>query len=236
MMNKVIHGDCMEELDNIPSNSIDMILTDPPYFIPTNSYIQRGSVEMLSRNIDDTSIMVTYFKEFFKKIKRISKPTSAWYVFCDGQSYPIFYNTILPLVKNVRPLIWDKMHNKLGYTWRHQHELIAFATLHDFKKIPTSEGDVLRYKTIPTLKRDHPAQKPTALLSHLLSKHPECHTVLDPFCGSGSSLVAAQNNGKEYLGIEINEDYVKICNDRLDASVKHHTVIQKQETLLETKK
>ena len=207
----------MDELDRIPDNSIDMVLTDPPYFIPTNSSMQRK--ETATRNLEDTSILNTYFKLLFKKMAIKSKSTSVWYVFCDGQSYPIFYNTLLPLCKAVRPLIWNKKTSINGYTWRHQHELIAFVTFKDYKKINTGDGDIIDCRAVPKKDKIHPAQKPVELLTKLLSKHPDVETVLDPFAGSGSTLVSAKRCGKRYIGIELNEHFVDICKSRLRASL-----------------
>ena len=216
LKDQVIMGDCIEVLDGMPDNSVDMVLTDPPYHIPVNHFVSRGGKN--TRHIEDTAIISTYFKLLFSKLKRVTRPSGAWYVFCDGQSFPIFYNVLLPLCHSVRPLIWDKMQIKMGHTWRMQHEIITYATPEALAPIPTADGDVLRYKSVPPHKRLHPAQKPLELLQCIIHKHPNAITVLDPFAGSGSSLVAAHVLGRHYVGIELNGDHVDTCLKRLASS------------------
>ena len=214
LKDQVIMGDCMDVIDSMPDNSVDMVLTDPPYHVPVAHFVSTYSA-LNTRHIEDTSILSTYFKMLFKKLKRVTSPNGVWYVFCDGQSYPIFYNLLLPLCYNVRPLIWDKIYPTLGSVWRHQHEIIAYAVPDGGVNFGTGDGDVLRYKSVPSNKRQHPVQKPLDLLQSIVRKHQNVKTVLDPFAGSGSSLVAALTSGRNYTGIELNEKYVSVCKERL---------------------
>lgn len=212
MVNKIIHGDCIEELKKMEDNSIDLVVTDPPYFIPAKHYATRKT---FSRNFGDLGIMEFFFKEVFKEMKRVLKPTGRIYMFCDGQSYPLFYYHIFHFCKNVRPLIWNKKRSINGYSWRHQHELILFAEMPETKPVPTGDGDILTYNAVPVNDREHPAQKPVDLLKALIEKSSkEGDIVMDCFAGSGAVMKACQELNRNYIMIEKENSYFELLKSQ----------------------
>ena len=213
-VNRIICGDCLEVMKGIPDGAVDLVCTDPPYFIPANHYVKTRTATTPNRTLADTSVLRTYFALFFNELARVTSLAATWYVFCDGQSYPIFYEAMFPFCKYVRPLIWDKRVSYNGYTWRHQHELIAWGERDEAERVPTGDGDILSYRGVPQEKRRHPAEKPVKLMSRLIAKHDD-GIVLDPFCGSAPVAESSQQLGRRYIGIEINPDYCKIAEDRL---------------------
>jgi site-specific DNA-methyltransferase (adenine-specific) len=140
------------------------------------------------------------------------------YLFCDGQTYPALFETFYPFGR-VRPLVWDKQSAVNGYTWRHGHELIAWVERPGSTRVPTGDSDILRCRSVPVSKRIHPAEKPVSVLSELINKHEDAATVLDPFCGSGSTLLAARDCGRKAIGIEIEERYCEIAANRMSRKV-----------------
>lgn len=130
-LNKIYNEDCLEGLKKVESNSVDLILSDPPYFLPVNSYVGVRGEGYHRRTLADTSILKGYFERIFEELERVLKPQGVYYIFCDAQSYPIFYQVMFPYCKYVRLLIWDKMISYNGYTWRHQHECIAWGEKED---------------------------------------------------------------------------------------------------------
>jgi len=158
-MNDVIFGDCLEELSKLDDNSVDMILTYPPYFLPVNSYVGVRGKGYEKRTMADTSILKGYFKQIFKEFDRITKDTGTWYVFCDGQSYPIFYECAFPYCNHVRPLIWDKIVSYNGYTWRHQHEIILWGEMEKTNRIETGDGDIIKCRGGLTKKQESSSRK-----------------------------------------------------------------------------
>jgi len=125
-------------------------------------------------------------------------------------------------------LIWDKgpAHGAgdLKFPWKPSWEEIYISGdgWHGFR----DEG-VLRFRPVPSWEsgpahngagRQHPHEKPVALLSHLLSKHLG-DLVCDPFAGSGTTLWAAKRNGRRAIGIEIEERYCEIAAKRLSQEV-----------------
>lgn len=213
-LDKVICGDCLEVMKEIPDNSIDLVVTDPPYFMPINSYVGVRGQGYDRRTLADTSILKGYFKNVFDEIFRVLKPTGTVYVFCDGQSYPIFYEVMFPFCKYVRPLIWDKMISYNGYTWRHQHELIAWGEMKQTKRIPTGDGDIIKCRGVLQKDRNHPAEKPIPLLRKLIKKH-DGEIILDLYAGSGSTLIASVQENRHFIGIELNSEYCTIAEERL---------------------
>lgn len=202
------NGDCMEVLPSL--GVVDLIVTDPPYFQPAAHYVQpRG--EKPARTLGDTSVLLHAFRAWANELNRVLSDKGTAYVFCDGQSYPITFNAFYPLGK-VRPLIWDKLTSYNGYTWRHQHELIAWVERQDAERVPTGDGDILRERAVPVDERIHPAEKPVSLVGRLVAKHEGI--VLDPFAGSCSTLDAARLAGRKSIGIEIEERYCQIAAER----------------------
>ena len=214
---QIFHGESLSVLSAIPAESVDTVLTDPPYFLPASHYSVRSGT---SRSIGDLSILEHFAKDVFREMARVLLPTGFLYSFCDGQSYPIFYFAAYPHVARLRPLIWDKAVSINGYAWRHQHELILFAEKKDAPRIPTGDGDVIRTRAVPIRERMHLAEKPVDLLKKLTAKTtPEQGTVLDPFAGSGATLEAARSLGRRAIGIEIEERYCEIAAKRLEQMV-----------------
>lgn len=212
--------DCLEGMKQMPDNCVDLVVTDPPYFLPVQSYVGTRGKSYQGRTLADTSVLRGYFERVFEELNRIVKPTATYYVFCDGQSYPIFYVVMFPFCKYVRPIIWDKMISYNGYTWRHQHELIAWGELDESLRVPTGDGDIIKCRGVLQDERTHPAQKPEEVVKKLIAKHgKEGDLILDPFMGSGTTAVAAKQLGRRFIGFEINPKYVDICNQRLAQGV-----------------
>ncbi|MFA5379846.1 MAG: DNA methyltransferase [Dehalococcoidia bacterium] len=214
----IYNADCRDILPLIPDKSIDLVLTDPPYFLPIQSYVGTRGNGYQKRMLGDLSVLTGYFKLVFNDFARVISDKGTYYVFCDAKSYPIFWQVMFPICKNVRLLIWDKVISYNGYTWRHQHELIAWGELDDTERVPTGDGDIVRCRGVLQENRKHPAEKPVELISKLINKH-TVGTVLDPFMGSGSSLEAANQSKRSFIGIEIEEKYCEIAAKRCSQMV-----------------
>ena len=214
VMPRLLRGDCINELQTLESYSVDLVVTDPPYFVPATHYnVRSGSF----RSLSDLGILEHFFSAVFKELDRVITTDGHAYVFCDGQSYPVMYATAYPYFKSIRPLIWDKQTSINGYGWRHQHEIILFCQRQEAKPIPTGDGDILKCRAVPIKQREHLAEKPVALLETLIRKH-EPRVVLDPFMGSAATGVAAKNTGCGYIGIEKEPAYFELAQRRIEAA------------------
>lgn len=226
---KIICGKTEEILPELKSESVDLVITDPPYFLPAKHYNTR---KYFARSLSDVSILEYFFKAVFTEITRILKKESFIYVFCDGQSYPVFYVQLYPYVKSLRPLIWDKLTSINGYSWRHQHELILFAEMPKALVIPTGDGDILKYRAVKVDEREHPAEKPIDLISALIKKSSNNgDTILDPFCGSGRIAVVAERLKRNSIIIDNSREYCELAYRRLVEEVEQIKFSGEQSTV-----
>lgn len=211
--NKIVKTDCMRHMDTLPDNLFDIIVTDPPFLFAKHV---NGANARCDYSDADTLIVRRYFDDFFSKAFRVLKKNNGnLYCFCDVNSFPIFHDAMKKHTPKIRNLVWDKKYIKLGYTWRHQHELILFASTFESKGIPSHDGDVLRYSTVDKDNKLHNAQKPLPLLEKLIGKHGSGNLIFDPFGGSGSTAVAACNTQNYFYVNEMDSNYYAIMKKNI---------------------
>lgn len=205
-------GEAIAEITLMPPESIDIVLTDPPYFMPALHYMTEAKEN--GRTFADMGIFEYYFSDYFAQVKRVLKPKGVVYMFCNSESYPIFYYHAFKNFGRARVLVWDKMGIGPGSVWRHVHELILFSCKGSLQ-IGGGDSDIIRCKRVKYNDKVHPAQKPTDLLEKLIKKHtdanllrmPAEYTVLDTFAGSGSTIEACRRVGCKGIAIESDRSY-----------------------------
>jgi len=212
-MNQVIKGDCLDVMKTLEDNCIDLILTDPPYSLPNNQF--RPEARVAQRTWGEFSPYTTFFKQFIVESKRVLKDTGHIIIFCDETFYSVLYPTLYQNFYASKMLIWDKERIGMGGIWRRQFEIII-----DSYSLPQKEksgdGDILKCK--PIRDKLHTSQKPTDLLETLIKKTTkEGDIVLDCFAGSGSTGVACKNLNRDFILIEIEQEYIDIINKRLSS-------------------
>lgn len=216
MTNKLYLGDCLEVLPTLEANSVDAVICDPPYFLPATHYQTR---RQFARSLSDIGMLEHFYRDLFTECSRVLKETGCFYVFCDGQSYPVFFSQVYPHVRRVVPLIWDKVVSFNGYSWRHQHELIMFAEKWKAPAIPTGDGDIIKFRAVPVGDRTHPAEKPVGLIEKLIEKScPVGSTIIDPFMGSGATGKACARTGRNFIGIEKDERYFRDAKVEIEST------------------
>ena len=211
-MNKIILGDCLEEMKDIEDISIDLVVTDPPYGI--NLKPQRVEAKFHKKFIegdDNLEWVDTFSNELF----RISK--NAVYVFCSYQKYDVFKQSLESAgftIKNC--IVWDKMWFGMGNNYRPNHEFIILAVKTKFKTKSNNLENILRFRRLSGQKMVHPTEKPVPLLEVLIRESSEEQDlVLDPFAGSGTTGVACKNLNRKYILIEKEKEYNDIIKERL---------------------
>jgi site-specific DNA-methyltransferase (adenine-specific) len=204
-------GDCLEILPKLPK--VDAVVTDPPYALPT--MIAQG--REMTRNVGDLSIIETAFRVHAEAWRRALKPTGRAFVFCDGTSYPSLFRAAYREFQ-LALLVWDKGRIGMGREFRKSHELILHGWLPDTPAFGDGVGraDILKHAPVPAEGRDHPAEKPTALLSDLLRVSGDL--ILDPFMGSGSTGVACVDLDRRFIGVEIERRYFDLACTRIEAA------------------
>lgn len=230
------NGNYIDYYDVIADNSVDLIITDPPYGINYKSNKQNGStrgknfVKNRSNQYfekihgDDPNDFEVIHDMFFKFSYKKLKNDSALYVFCHWKRWSeletlAIYNGFK--VKNM--IVINKSNHGMGDIrgqYAPKHELVLYATKgnHLLNNSYLGRGkDVIDGKVLYSgRKRLHPNEKPISWIDPFLLRSSKTgDVVLDPFMGSGSTGKSCINNGRSFIGIEINTDYYNVAVERL---------------------
>lgn len=205
-MSKLDNIDAIEWLKLLPSESVDLIVTDPPYESlekhRSKGTTTRLKVSKASSNKWFDIFPNDRFEELLKEIHRVLKKNTHFYLFCDQET--MF--AIKPIAEKVgfkfwKPIVWDKVAIGMGYHYRARYEFVLFFEKGKRKLKDLSIPDVLEYKRVW---QGYPTEKPVELLKVLiLQSSEEGQLVVDPFFGSGSTMVAAEELGRNFKGTDI---------------------------------
>jgi len=196
--NTIIHGDCLAALPRLPERSIDFVLTDPPYIA---HYRSRDGRRV--QNDDNDAWLKPAFREIYRVLDRNSFCVSFYGWPHADKFMAAFRDAGFRIVGH---LVFPKRYASSTRHLRYQHEC-AYLLAKGYPAEPARPiGDVLDWTY--TGNKLHPTQKPLSVLRPLIEAFcPEGGIVLDPFAGSGSSLLAAALLGRNYLGIELDAEY-----------------------------
>ena len=214
-VNKVIQGDCLEVMKDIPDKSIDMILTDPPYGMEFQSNYRKKQYNKITgdNNLD-------WIEEFVEQSYRVSKDNTAHYIFCSFHNIDIFKQAFQKRFKIKNILVWEKNNTSMGdltADFAPKIEFILF--IQKGRRTINGKRDPNIFKFSRTGNKLHPTEKPVDMFEYLLSKFSnENDTILDPFAGSGTTGVACKNLNRNYILIEKEPEYIDIINKRLTPS------------------
>ncbi len=201
------HGDCRE----IDLPAVELVLTDPPYGV---SYVSNSGVGQGTRPItnDGARLALRLQRSLLPKLDATHV---LWFTRWDA--WPDVWVDLGQWFRMRGLLVWDKGNPGMGDLkhWGPSYELIASAG--EGKTVGGRDQSVLRFNTVPSANRHHPTEKPIDLLSYLISKMAPT-TVLDPFAGSGATLLAAKRLGVKATGVELDERYCEIAAERLSRS------------------
>ena len=228
-------GDSHEFIKQIPSQSVDFILTDPPYNLAPHS---TGNIPLPGRSAMNNDLApwdLIEFKpeEWIDEFIRILKPTGNLFIFTSYNQIGKWYELLDKRFDATNFLVWHKTNPapkiykagflnscEMVYTcWNKKHtwNFISQAEMHNFIESPIC----MKPERLSSPK--HPAQKPIAILKKLIAiASNEGDTVFDPFMGVGSSGVAALMMNRKFIGFEINPEYYKAAEMRIkeQSSVK----------------
>jgi site-specific DNA-methyltransferase (adenine-specific) len=215
-LDTITAGDCLNLLPQIPSSSVDLILTDPPYGMAYQSSHRAVPFQKIA---GDQSCEV--FLQALPEMVRILRDDRHAYFFCSWHNVDVFKQAIEGhlTIKNI--IVWVKNNHGAGDlkgAFAPKHELIIFAHKGRRhlrgKRLP----DVLECPKVAGVSLTHPTEKPVPLLAQLIAaSSEEGEIVLDPFIGTGATAAAAKNSGRRYIGMECDLGYVNIANNRLSS-------------------
>jgi len=207
------HGDCLEIMKDIPANSIDVIITDPPYGVSYQSNMRKNKFGLMA-NDDITDAAWLAFAARTLKEGGMIYCFSRWDVLGQWKNLIQFFGL------EVRScIVWDKGRGGMGDlvgSYAPSYEMIIVAA-RGRNSLKNGRGrDVIQVNPHRS-NMLHPAQKPVELLEQLIKDSTnEGDTVLDCFMGSGSTMEACIKTKRNGIGIELSEDYFNISKKRVE--------------------
>ena len=222
---KLICGDCLRTLKNIPDESIDLLVTDPPY--PTTSRGSAGnSGGMLQKEINKKGKVFNFnninCKEYAPEFYRILKDGSHCYIMTNHINLIDMLNTFTNCGFHfIKSLIWNKGNKIMGQYYMSQFEYILFFRKGKGKKINNcGTSDILFVKNIKTKDNNnnnlHDTEKPVELMKILIENSSnENDLIIDPFMGIGTTGIACKELNRNFIGIELDEKYFNIAKERI---------------------
>lgn len=229
---KIENGDAFKLLKDIPDNSVDLILTDPPYNLGEHS---RGNIKLnwrsdINNDIEDWDVGFdpTLLTEDFL---RILKPTGNLFIFCSYNLIGKYHELLNHRFDTFQFMVWHKTNpapkiRKAGFLnscelivacWNKSHtwNFGKQNEMHNFIEGPICMGN----ERIKDPK--HPTQKPIYALKHIINiASNEGDVILDPFMGVGSTGVAAMQLNRSFIGFELEEKYFLASKKRLQTIKK----------------
>ena len=240
-MIKLYNDDCLQVMQSIPDNSIDMILCDLPYgttqcswdtIIPFDKLWEQynrivkenGNIILFSSGLFTVQLIQSNIKNFkYKLIWKKNVPTGM----SSAKYRPMKYYEEICVFNRKRGTYNPQMKKRVGvgkacYNYDHycgESNHVSYEKVkkrYDPDKVQPS--DVLEFNVVPNRNgKLHPTQKPVELLEWLVKTYSnEGEMVLDNCMGSGSTGVACQNTGRDFIGIELDKKYFEISKNRLE--------------------
>jgi site-specific DNA-methyltransferase (adenine-specific) len=244
---KVVHGDCLEVMEDMGEDSIDLIISDPPYNAShgNNAEYEEKNWEKLDEDWDSFTKddYFSFTQKWIKKAKRVLKDGGSIFVFGSYHNIGFVNITFQKLnMDMLNEIIWykrDAFPNIACTRLTASHESILWAykgndknytfnydwikeTKYEKDSFDEADTQVRTVWNIPKSKpkdetTHHPTQKPLSVVDRLVQMaSEEGDIILDPFAGSGTTLVSAKAHGRDYIGIEKESEYVEMCRSRLE--------------------
>lgn len=205
--NEILHGDCIEAMRQMPSNSADFILTDPPYLV---NYRDRDGRTIPNDAKDD------WLRPAMREAYRVLKQNRVAVMFYGWTKVDMFFNAWKDAgFQPVGHIVFRKDYgsNSRFLSYHHEQAYLLAKGNPPLPKHPLADIIDMPYSG----NKLHPTQKPVAALAPLVRSFTlPGELVLDPFAGSGSSCAAALLTGRKYLGMELDSTYFDQAVSRMN--------------------
>lgn len=230
------HGDCLDVLATLPSGSVGAVVTDPPYSSGGRQQASARNTISKSSRVDGDWIpsdtmgsdsYIWWLREIGKQLMRTCATGAHLYCFTDWRQYGNVVTAFETVGWSLRScVVWSKERGgAMGSFWRNDHEWVpVFA-----KGQPTPLPDGSFFNVLKSTKPqggDHPTEKPLSVMTRLVEASPG--VILDPFAGSGSTLIAARNLGRKVIGVELEERYCELIVRRLSQQAFDFTALESE--------
>lgn len=228
-MNHLFLGDCTDLVDKLQDKLVNAVISDPFYGIDIDKTKKIDKDHKVSYIYDDSAEL--YKKTMSCLIKKLPRVMAkdAWVVFfCVNQHYYWLYSTLKDngFKADIIPAIWCKsgtpgQTSQPEFIFARTYETFIYARMGGACLIRQGMPNVLHYSVIHSSDKDHPVQKPIALIEDIVSRF--CisgQVILDPFAGSGSTLIAALKKGCKPIGFELDPRYYNIALANVSEALK----------------
>lgn len=241
---KLMNGDCLERMQEIQDSSVDMVLIDPPY---SSGGLFSGDRKKSTRekycdvnyngaarfqNFTGDNMDQRSFTEFMRmvlcKCLQKTKPGGIAAIFIDWRNLAAVIDALQSGGWVYRGIVvWDKGFSRpVPNRFRNDCEYIVWGTnggrAAKFEKGALVLPGCYHIPSVPSKSKHHQTEKPVALLERLVEICPSGGTVLDCFMGSGSAGVACANLGRDFIGVELNEEYFQTAQKRIAECCSAH--------------
>lgn len=208
--NTIIHADSLTVLRQMEPESVDAIVTDPPYGI---NYVSQTGAKVKN----DTAPFIWFLYDAF----RVLKPGGSIICFTRWDVQQTFIDAMkLAGFKVKSEVIWDKViggQGDLKAQFSPSHENIIFAIKGKYSFPGHRPRDLVTYQKLASSQMIHPTEKPVGLLTNLISSVTKPgDLIVDPFAGSGSTCVAAKKTGRRFIGIELDDEHFEKASRRIE--------------------
>ena len=250
-INRIILGDCLEVIKNIPDNSVDVTFADPPFNLKKKYNGYKDNKEF--------NTYLAWCKQWIHEMVRITKPTGSIFVHNIPKWLTYYSNFLNEIAYFKHWITWDAPSAPMGKTLQPSHYGILYyvkdikerkfceiryphkrcrkcgyllkdyggkkASLHPFGPLVSDVWtDIHRIKH-NKYRDEHPCQLPIHLLERIiLMSTDEKDIVLDPFVGTGTTVIAAKRLGRRFIGIDIDEIYVNITKNKLSKELPNSKI------------
>jgi len=224
-INKIICGDCLNIIKEIPNKCVDLVITDPPYKIQfvgkgclANRYDHRKSaIDGIGSKVDFN--LIPFLDALRLKLKKMNM-----YVWMSKGSLPETFDWIRKYKYFYDLLVWSKINPIPATNFKYLSDIEYCMFI---RESGATWNNGLGYEIYKKVMRDnaqflpgHPTPKPLWMISNAIKiSSKENDIILDPFLGSGTTALAAKYFNRNYIGIEISPEYCKYAQDRLKQEV-----------------
>lgn len=224
-LDTIYNKDCIEGLKELPDNSIDLVVMDPPYDLLKSGggafgYAKRqyhSQIETMSEGITNDILEM-----ILSKCKKVNA-----YIWCNKRQLRQYFDYLDDNGYMIDLLTWHKTNPtpSCGNKYLSDTEYLIYTREKGVKLYGTYETKrkwyVSSLNTADKKKYGHPTVKPLEIIKNLITNSSRGgDSVLDPFMGSGTTAVAAKLLGRHYVGFEINSDYHRIAEERVNDCIK----------------
>ena len=219
-------GNAIELIKQLPAESIDCVVTDPPYKVtPRGNAGNAGGmftkkVNMQGRVFAENDVKIT---DFASELYRVLKEQTHCYVMCNQINLQPYLNELTRVgFKVTRVLVWDKGNKINNQFYMGQVEFIIFCRKGKAKRVNNCGiSELIAIPNKKTKRKDginyHDTEKPVALMQLLVSQSTvEGDVVLDPFVGIGATAVACVKTARRFIGYELDKTYYMVAVGRVN--------------------